>query len=278
MGGQPVSYRGMRRSACHHSTGNPSKSVNTQIRSLECSHWGKRRDLLWFLHQKRTAGSFLNTRRITQWQRWSSVRGFPMGAQGSPVGVGGQYRPQGWYTDWWVGCLEIGRVGDGMRGRGGRGGGGGSSTSSSVLFQMLRWNCCLVFLAVLLLSFRLVLPPSVHSRRHCWWSSPPRASEAHRQASGAQPARQDQPRVCQLSACLLLRPSTMGSPRLLSKLSPTSSSTLSVLMAISPPQLRHRRAFFKGQQPSVLLLVEIFFSSTRNPLIDLNRLSLSSVT
>lgn len=62
-------------------------------------------------------------------------------------------------------------------------------------------------------------------------SLPPPPSDAHRQPPGAQqPARQDQPRACQLSACLLLRPSTMGSLRLFSRL---SSSALQSFPALS---------------------------------------------
>lgn len=110
--------------------------------------------------------------------------------------------------------------------------GWGRASPSSVFFQMSAEAvlCCVSA------AFRVAFAgPSDFSRRRRVWmvvSLPPPPSDAHRQPPGAQqPARQDQPRACQLSACLQLRPSTMGSPRLFSRL---SSSALQSLFPLCP--------------------------------------------
>jgi len=56
--------------------------------------------------------------------------GVPVDGRGPPDGVGGQIRPEGWHEV--VG--RVGRVGDGVWGK------GGGSSPSSVLFQMSRWG------------------------------------------------------------------------------------------------------------------------------------------
>lgn len=198
------------------------KPVREACKHPEPSEGGKKRPTAGVRQRRR--GDFLrNSKRIAEWQRWSSVClevvGGSYGWSGSSWGWG-RFRPEGWHE-------VAGRRAGCRRGTGIVSVFSGAfpdaevrSGVSSSLSPSDSYMCCL--------SPLLETPTVDGSLPH---------DRLRRTDSRPEPSSQprDQPRVCQLSACLLLRPppwAVPGSAPLL-----PLHSLLWLLVATPPPPL-----------------------------------------